>query len=222
MGIYSACSSSSTKVLTNTMPRGFFGVVASSSSASASASSCVPVRLKIRLWAFLLWLVFTLPNVIVTLTLYFTNGGSGDGGAGDGGAVNVENASVSAAQHTSTEDPSWASPDVLGYDEDEDGFDSAAGETEVADEEEFRCYDNYTVYLPIYESTRFWVEGVGLACVGLLGLCGNGLTLAVLARSKGTKFNRLLVYLSLTDCALILFFLLLSYFTVLSSNEPQW
>ncbi len=78
------------------------------------------------------------------------------------------------------------------------------------------------MYLPIYESARFWLEGVGLAIVGLLGLCGNGLTLAVLARSRGTKFNRLLVYLSVTDCVLIGFFLLLSYFTVLSSSEPQW
>ena len=155
--------------------------------------SCVPVRLKIRLWAFLIWLVFTLPNVIVTLTLYFTGDEGGDGDDGD---------------PTSSEKAPTAA--------------SSVNDSSRIEEEVFRCYDNYTVYLPIYEATRFWVEGVGLACVGLLGLCGNGLTLAVLARSKGTKFNRLLVYLSITDCALILFFLLLSYFTVLSSSEPQW
>ncbi len=55
--------------------------------------SCVPVRVKIRLWAFLLWLGFTLPNVIVTLTLYFTARGvpadQGEGGGDTVGATQV-------------------------------------------------------------------------------------------------------------------------------------
>ncbi len=152
---------------------------------------CIPVRLKIRLWAFLLWLGFTLPNVIVTLTFYFMPNDEQDGN-GDSLSKNVT--VIQEPEVEVLEDPSEVYP----------------------------CYDNYTVYLPIYESTRFWVEGVGLTCVGVLGLCGNALTLAVLANSKGTKFNRLLVYLSVTDCVLIAFFLLLSYFTVLSNSEPQW
>ena len=54
----------------------------------------------------------------------------------------------------------------------------------------YPCYHNYTVYYPVYERTRFWVEGVSLVVVGLLGVLGNLLTVAVLARSKNTKFNR--------------------------------
>jgi len=155
---------------------------------SPSAASCVPVRLRIRLWAFVLWLLFTLPNVVVTLVLYFR--------------VDEQEERIEGG---SKED-----------------LKSASNATLLNDlETVYPCYDNLTVYLPIYEATRFWVEGVALCCVGVAGLCGNALTLAVLTKSKKTKFNKLLVHLSVTDCVLIVFFLLLSSFTVLAS-EPQW
>lgn len=57
-----------------------------------------------------------------------------------------------------------------------------------------------------------------MVCVGTLGICGNLLTLAVLRKSKKTKFNELLIFLSLIDSSLIVFFVLNSVCTVLSQQ----
>ena len=74
----------------------------------------------------------------------------------------------------------------------------------------YDCYGNFTIYYPLYESAKFWIEGVLLIGVGLLGLCGNFLTLAVLGNSKRSTFNQLLIVLSICDSLLIVFFIMMS------------
>ena len=54
----------------------------------------------------------------------------------------------------------------------------------------FVCYENFTVYFDLYQQARFWIEGVVLIIVGILGLLGNILTLAVLSQSKRSTFNQ--------------------------------
>ena len=54
----------------------------------------------------------------------------------------------------------------------------------------FKCYENFTIYYPRYHQAKFWIEGVILIIVGILGLLGNFLTLAVLSQSKRSTFNQ--------------------------------
>ena len=86
----------------------------------------------------------------------------------------------------------------------------------------FECYDNYTVYYPLYESAKFWIEGVLLIGVGIFGLFGNCLTLAVLSQSKRSTFNQLLIVMSVIDSLLIVFFILMSACTTVTDSEPDW
>ena len=55
---------------------------------------------------------------------------------------------------------------------------------------EFTCYENFTVYYPIFEAAQFWIEGVLLLVVGIAGICGNCLTLVVLGKSKNSSFHQ--------------------------------
>ena len=71
------------------------------------------------------------------------------------------------------------------------------------DSEEYTCYENFTVYHPVFESAQFWIEGVLLIGVGILGILGNCLTLIVLGKSKRTNFHLLLIVLSVTDTLLV-------------------
>ena len=59
----------------------------------------------------------------------------------------------------------------------------------------FKCYENFTIYYPRYHRAKFWIEGVILIIVGILGLLGNVLTLVVLSskRSKRTTFNQVCI-----------------------------
>jgi hypothetical protein len=50
---------------------------------------------------------------------------------------------------------------------------------------------------------QFWIEGVLLIGVGILGILGNCLTLVVLGKSKKTNFHQLLIVLSVTDTLLV-------------------
>lgn len=86
----------------------------------------------------------------------------------------------------------------------------------------FECYENFTTYYPLYESAKFWIEGVSLIIVGILGLFGNFLTLAVLSQSKKSTFNQLLIALSICDSLLIVFFILVSTSTTVMAAEPNW
>ena len=74
----------------------------------------------------------------------------------------------------------------------------------------YECYENATIYQSYVANSAFWIEGVLLIGVGLLGLCGNFLTLAVLGKSKRSTFNQLLIVLSICDSLLIIFFIMMS------------
>ena len=74
----------------------------------------------------------------------------------------------------------------------------------------YECYENATIYQSYVANSTFWIEGVLLIGVGLLGLCGNFLTLAVLGKSKRSTFNQLLIVLSICDSLLIIFFIMMS------------
>ena len=54
----------------------------------------------------------------------------------------------------------------------------------------YKCYENFTIYYPRYHQAKFWIEGVVLIIVGILGLLGNVLTLVVLSQSKRSTFNQ--------------------------------
>ena len=58
------------------------------------------------------------------------------------------------------------------------------------DEDDFACYENFTVYHPVFETAQFWIEGVLLIGVGIFGICGNCLTLVVLSKSKNSSFHQ--------------------------------
>lgn len=109
---------------------------------------------------------------------------------------------------------------------DKNGTKASLGDNVINDSEvvnvTYQCYDNYTVYYPLYESAKFWIEGVLLIGVGILGLLGNCLTLAVLSQSKRSTFNQLLIVMSVSDSLLIVFFILMSACTTVSNSEPDW
>ena len=80
---------------------------------------------------------------------------------------------------------------------------------EYEEGEEYTCYENFTIYHPVFESAQFWIEGVLLIGVGILGILGNCLTLIVLGKSKKTNFHQLLIVLSVTDTLLVIDFFML-------------
>ena len=84
----------------------------------------------------------------------------------------------------------------------------------------YECYENATIYNSYIENSTFWIEGILLIGVGLLGLCGNFLTLAVLGKSKRSTFNQLLIVLSICDSLLIIFFIMMSACT--TGRSKTW
>ena len=60
----------------------------------------------------------------------------------------------------------------------------------VKPDEDFSCYENFTVYHPVFVAAQFWIEGVLLIGVGIFGICGNCLTLVVLSKSKNSSFHQ--------------------------------
>jgi hypothetical protein len=58
---------------------------------------------------------------------------------------------------------------------------------------DFTCYENFTIYYPIFEEAQFWIEGVLLLVVGICGICGNCLTLVVLSKSKNSSFHQVII-----------------------------
>eukprot|EP00095_Tigriopus_kingsejongensis_P007376 maker-scaffold37_size504123-snap-gene-3.13 protein:Tk07376 transcript:maker-scaffold37_size504123-snap-gene-3.13-mRNA-1 annotation:"fmrfamide isoform a" len=58
----------------------------------------------------------------------------------------------------------------------------------------FQCYESLVKYGPIRQNFKFWLEGVGITCVGIFGLIANILTFIVLKDIKtNTNFNKLLI-----------------------------
>ena len=91
----------------------------------------------------------------------------------------------------------------------------------------YECYENFTIYYPLYNNAKFWIEGVLLILVGTLGLFGNLLTLAVLSQSKKSTFNQLLIALSICDRYILRRFFLRKFsfpfpVTVFSSFFSSW
>nr|XP_040569928.1 FMRFamide receptor-like [Lepeophtheirus salmonis] len=100
------------------------------------------------------------------------------------------------------------------------------GSIESSPTHNYTCYENYTVYIEIWYTAKFWIEGILQFGVGLLGIFGNILTIFVLSKNKKTNFNNLLIYLSLTDLVLIIIFMAMSTSTIAanfhSQAQPPW
>ena len=88
----------------------------------------------------------------------------------------------------------------------------------------YECYENFTIYYPLYNNAKFWIEGVLLILVGTLGLFGNLLTLAVLSQSKKSTFNQLLIALSICDRYILRGFIsyVNSHFPFLSQSSHRF
>ncbi|TRY73942.1 hypothetical protein TCAL_11824 [Tigriopus californicus] len=173
----------------------------------------IPVRLRIKLQALALWVLLSLPSILVTLGLFFSPSSSSE-----------EDTEEIPPEHHHQPQPSVSSVPESEVDRLPIGAESHLtheGSLVYEEQEQYTCYENYTEYRPLYDNAQFWIEGILLFFVGLFGILGNVLALAVLRKGKNTKFNQLLVYMSVTDIVLIVFFTLMSSFTVLAS-EPVW
>ena len=92
-----------------------------------------------------------------------------------------------------------------------------------------KCYETFEDFDKVLLDSKFWLEGVGVTTVGVLGVVGNAMTMLVLwrvIRSKiNVNFNKLLICLSVVDTLLILDFILeISVMRVFNSRvaEPMW
>lgn len=66
------------------------------------------------------------------------------------------------------------------------------------------CFELHAEYNSFLDSSKYWLEGVGICVVGVFGLCGNALTIIVLRKSETNRpFNRLLMCLAIADSLLI-------------------
>ncbi|TRY77004.1 hypothetical protein TCAL_02696 [Tigriopus californicus] len=66
------------------------------------------------------------------------------------------------------------------------------------------CFELHAEYNSFLDSSKYWLEGVGICVVGVFGLCGNVLTIIVLRKSETNRpFNRLLMCLAIADSLLI-------------------
>lgn len=180
----------------------------------------VPVRLRIKLQALALWILLSLPSILVTLVLFFSPSPSSDEEEQDP-LEHLHHQQQQQEQQDQSPDSSRPQNEVDRLPIGAESHLTYEGGLVYEKQEQYTCYENYTVYRPLYDNAQFWIEGILLFFVGLFGILGNVLALAVLRKGKNTKFNQLLVYMSVTDIVLIAFFTLMSSFTVLAS-EPVW
>ena len=67
------------------------------------------------------------------------------------------------------------------------------------------CYEKIKDFSNLRNNARFWLEGIAITLLGLVGLAGNFLSIAVLNTYKtNTSFNRLLMSLAVVDSLLII------------------
>eukprot|EP00095_Tigriopus_kingsejongensis_P000660 maker-scaffold311_size212931-snap-gene-1.16 protein:Tk00660 transcript:maker-scaffold311_size212931-snap-gene-1.16-mRNA-1 annotation:"hypothetical protein ETSY2_36450" len=79
-----------------------------------------------------------------------------------------------------------------------------AGSNVTSSRGELSCYELHSEYNYFLDSSKFWLEGVGICVVGICGLCGNFLTIVVLRKSETNRpFNKLLICLAIADNLLI-------------------
>lgn len=88
----------------------------------------------------------------------------------------------------------------------------------------FDCYEKVERWEPILYGLRFWIEGVALSLVGIIGLAGNVLSLLVLTTSdRKSSFNSHLVLLAVADSFFLLVYLLdVSYIDAFGHRLPEW
>ncbi len=74
------------------------------------------------------------------------------------------------------------------------------------------------------ENARFWLEGIGITCIGCVGLCGNIMAVFVLQTyHTNVSFNRLLMSLAVVDSLLILDMIIQkSIIGTFVTVEPFW
>ena len=67
------------------------------------------------------------------------------------------------------------------------------------------CFEKIKDFSDLRNNARFWLEGIAITLLGLVGLAGNFLSIAVLNTYKtNTSFNRLLMSLAVVDSLLII------------------
>ncbi|TRY75012.1 hypothetical protein TCAL_12119, partial [Tigriopus californicus] len=88
----------------------------------------------------------------------------------------------------------------------------------------FQCYESLVDYGPIRAKVKFWLEGIGILCVGIFGLIANILTCIILKDMKSnSSFNKLLMSLSIVDCLLIVDMIVeKSVIGAFLGEEPLW
>ena len=70
--------------------------------------------------------------------------------------------------------------------------------------ENITCYEKIEDFSSMRENARFWLEGIGITVVGVVGLAGNIMAVFVLSTySTNVSFNRLLMSLAVVDSLLI-------------------
>ena len=92
------------------------------------------------------------------------------------------------------------------------------------------CYENIDEWDSKIMSVRFGVESVTLPVLGLLGILGNFMVIAILIqltrRKNGNhnnrKFDRILISLSIADSLLLVMYVVDALVQVDLYTEPQW
>ena len=75
---------------------------------------------------------------------------------------------------------------------------TGSGWNQTASDEEplFPCHEIHEEYGHYLKLATFWIEGVAILVIGVIGVAGNILTVFVLRRiDQNTTFNRLLMFL---------------------------
>jgi len=131
-----------------------------------NSGSTLSVRIKVLLLALFLWLALSLPSIIMTIVL--------------------------ANSSTTTDERENNNNNNNNNDNNDNNNINNNSKTEEVgkEEDDFTCYENFTVYHPVFETAQFWIEGVLLIGVGIFGICGNCLTLVVLSKSKNSSFHQ--------------------------------
>lgn len=99
----------------------------------------------------------------------------------------------------------------------------------------YYCHEKHEEILPLLDSAQFWIEGVTLTGIAIVGLFGNFLTIIVLLwfrrgphintpnSTNQSSFNAILICLVTFDTFFLLFSLFDSAFVMSQTpNEPEW
>ena len=86
------------------------------------------------------------------------------------------------------------------------------------------CHESREEYSSLVQTSKFWIEGVLVTAVGIVGIGGNVLTIIVLWRLRTNRnFNNILIGLVITDTLLIANLIVeMSVIGVFLAEEPLW